>query len=121
MKNKKVVIAVGLLLAVGLVGFYMWRKRKHVYEDYGRADWAGDTSKTSLALRSSKKPGVKVGDTVEVIQDNPAAKYKSINGEANVVEVFGPEKSWDKVSYWVVLDKAHPGSGPQEPGTYKRV
>ena len=119
--NKRVVLIVGMLIAAGVAAFYFYRKRKIPYYDYGKARWAGDVSSENLAIRSSKKPSVKPGDTIEIIQDNSGAAYPQINGTAVVTDTFGPETSWDEKSYWIVVDKDHPGSGPQEPGTYRRV
>ena len=68
--NKRVVLIVGMLLAAGVAAYYFYRKRKIPYYDYGRADYAGNVSSTNLAIRVSKKPSVKAGDLIEIIQDN---------------------------------------------------
>jgi hypothetical protein len=118
--NKRLIVIVGILIAAGAFAYYFYKRRKRPFEDYGRADWAGDTSRQNLAFKLSHKPSVKKGDIIDVIFDSPS-KYPSMEGEAEVVDVFGPEKSWDKQSYWIVTDKPHKGSGPQEQGVYRKV
>jgi uncharacterized protein YpmB len=117
---RKAIIIIVIILAAGVAAWYFFSRRKRPYEDYGRADWAGDTSAKTLAFRLSHKPSVKVGDVIDIVQDNGNAQYKQINGLAEVTEVLTPSQAWDKTSHWIVTDKPHPGNGAQEPGTYKK-
>lgn len=120
-KYKKTILIIIIIAAAIGVGYYFWRKRKRPYEDYGKARWAGDTDRETLGIRLSHEPIVEVGDAVEIVQDNDSAAYPQINGTAEVVEILEPSDAWDKKSFWIITDKPHPGSGPQEPGTYKKV
>ena len=117
---KKAIIIIVILVAAGVAAWYFWTRRKRPYEDYGRADWAGETSAKTLAFRLSHKPSVERGDVIEIVQDNSNAEYRSNNGLAEVTHILTPSQSFDNVSYWIVTDKPHPGSGAQEPGTYKK-
>ena len=118
--KKKILISV-IVVATIAIAYYFWRKRSRPYEDYGRGDWAGDTDSGTLSFRLDHEPIVDVGDSVQILQDNDEAAYSHINGIAEVVEILEPNESHDKKSYWIITDKTHPGSGPQEPGTYKKV
>lgn len=121
MKNKKYIIIVGLLLAVGLASWYYYSRRKRPFEDYGRSDWAGDTDKKKLSFRLTHKPSLKRGDELSISFDNSAHNFPQMDGVATVVEILGPSKSHDEKSYWIVTDKPHYGNGPQETGYYKQV
>ena len=59
---KKAIIIIVIILAAGIAAWYFWSRRKRPYEDFGRADWAGDTGLKTLAFRLSHKPSVKAGD-----------------------------------------------------------
>ncbi len=118
--NKRLILIVGILIAAGAIAYYFYKRRKRPFEDFGRADWAGDTTNKTLAFRLAHEPSVKKGDVIDVIFDDVTA-YPSMEGEAEVIEVFGPSKSWDKKSYWIVTDKPHKGSGGQEQGVYRRI
>ena len=119
MNRKRIIVVVGILAVVGILSWYFWKRRKMPFEDYGRADWSGDTTRQTLSLKTSHKPIVKVGDTIDIVFDNASVKYPSMAGKAEVVQILTPSQSWNKESYWIVTDKPHNGSGPQETGKYR--
>jgi len=119
-KYKKYIVIIGLLLAVGLVSWYYYKRRKRPFEDYGRSDWAGDTSLANLAFRLSHKPSLKKDDEISIVFDNSKHLYPEMDGPAKVVDILTPDDSYDEKSYWIVTNKEHRGSGPQETGYYKK-
>ncbi len=118
--NRKYIIIIGLLVAVGIVSWYYYSRRKRPFEDYGRSDWAGDTEKENLSFRLSHKPSLKKGDEVSIVFDNSSHLYPQMDGVTTVVDILGPDDAWDEKSYWIVTDKPHYGNGPQETGYYKQ-
>ena len=118
--NKRIILIVGVLMSALVVAYYFYKRRKRPFEDYGRADWGGDTDRKTLSYRVEHKPIVKKGDIVDIVYDNDNIK-SGMGGKAEVVEILTPSQSWNKTSYWIVTDKKHQATGTQEPGTYRKA
>jgi hypothetical protein len=111
--SQKIVLGIGVLLLLGIVGWFFYRRRWREFDDNGNTQWlsGGGSGKLALQMKDDKH-GIKKGDKIEV--ESSASGMRT--GEMTVTDVFT-----DKGFSWVGTNKNAIPSGDRTPGKVRVI